>query len=235
LYDLTELQRHANRLYGFSAQKTLELAQALYERHKLLSYPRTDSRHLSQDVARTLPKIVNAIAGEYAASSPRALASVRLVEPSSMMPRSAITTRLSRRACLRRTHRSMRMRRRSSIWYAAGLLSAWHDEHIWSVTTIITVVVSEVEDRFHSSGTAVVQPGWKVLDIVVRKQGASSAEGEEGQKLPSVWRKANRNRSWKSSRSPRRLAPRSASPKVRCLRQWKQPARRWTTKNCRRR
>jgi DNA topoisomerase III len=51
LYDLTELQRHANRLYGFSAQKTLDLAQALYESHKLISYPRTDSRHLSQDVA----------------------------------------------------------------------------------------------------------------------------------------------------------------------------------------
>ena len=51
LYDLTELQRHANRLFGFSAQKTLDLAQALYERHKLISYPRTDSRHLSQDVA----------------------------------------------------------------------------------------------------------------------------------------------------------------------------------------
>ena len=46
LYDLTELQRHANRLFGFSAQKTLDLAQALYERHKLISYPRTDSRHL---------------------------------------------------------------------------------------------------------------------------------------------------------------------------------------------
>ena len=53
LYDLTELQRHANRLYGFSAQKTLELAQALYEQHKLISYPRTDSRHLSTDVAAT--------------------------------------------------------------------------------------------------------------------------------------------------------------------------------------
>ena len=51
LYDLTELQRHANRLFGFSAQKTLDLAQALYETHKLISYPRTDSRHLSQDVA----------------------------------------------------------------------------------------------------------------------------------------------------------------------------------------
>ncbi|MEY2933925.1 MAG: hypothetical protein RL033_4674, partial [Pseudomonadota bacterium] len=46
-YDLTELQRHANRLYGFSAQRTLDVAQALYERHKLISYPRSDCRHLS--------------------------------------------------------------------------------------------------------------------------------------------------------------------------------------------
>ena len=65
LYDLTELQRHANRLFGFSAQKTLDIAQALYERHKLISYPRTDSRHLSQDVAQTLPRIVEAIAAPY--------------------------------------------------------------------------------------------------------------------------------------------------------------------------
>src|SRR3954453_9453724 len=65
LYDLTELQRHANRLFGFSAQKTLDTAQALYERHKLISYPRTDSRHLSQDVALTLPQVVAAIAGPY--------------------------------------------------------------------------------------------------------------------------------------------------------------------------
>ena len=65
LYDLTELQRHANRLFGFSAQKTLEVAQALYERHKLISYPRTDSRHLSADVAKTLPRIVAAIREPY--------------------------------------------------------------------------------------------------------------------------------------------------------------------------
>src|SRR5258706_13526068 len=65
LYDLTELQRHANRVFGFSAQQTLDLAQALYERHKLISYPRTDSRHLSQDVAQTLPLIVRTIAAPY--------------------------------------------------------------------------------------------------------------------------------------------------------------------------
>ena len=65
LYDLTELQRHANRLYSFSAQKTLDIAQALYEQHKLISYPRTDSRHLSTDMAETIPKIVAAISGPY--------------------------------------------------------------------------------------------------------------------------------------------------------------------------
>ena len=65
LYDLTELQRHANRLFGFSAQKTLEVAQALYETHKLLSYPRTDSRHLSSEIASTLPQVVAAISGPY--------------------------------------------------------------------------------------------------------------------------------------------------------------------------
>src|SRR5947207_4806323 len=65
LYDLTELQRHANRLFGFSAQKTLDTAQALYEHHKLISYPRTDSRHLSQDVAQTLPRVVRTIETPY--------------------------------------------------------------------------------------------------------------------------------------------------------------------------
>src|SRR6185295_7692105 len=57
LHDLTELQRQANRLYGLSAQRTLEVAQALYERHKLISYPRTDCRQLSSEVAGTLPAV----------------------------------------------------------------------------------------------------------------------------------------------------------------------------------
>jgi DNA topoisomerase-3 len=65
LYDLTELQRHANRLYGFSAQMTLDTAQKLYEQHKLISYPRTDSRHLSSAVAGTLGAVVAAIAEPY--------------------------------------------------------------------------------------------------------------------------------------------------------------------------
>lgn len=54
LYDLTELQRDANRLFGLTATETLEIAQALYEKHKVLSYPRTDSRFLSPDVEEEL-------------------------------------------------------------------------------------------------------------------------------------------------------------------------------------
>ncbi|MCB9680352.1 MAG: DNA topoisomerase 3 [Alphaproteobacteria bacterium] len=61
LYDLTALQRRANQRYGLSAQKTLELAQALYERHKLLTYPRTDARHLTSDQVATLPGVLGAI------------------------------------------------------------------------------------------------------------------------------------------------------------------------------
>lgn len=58
LYDLTTLQREANRKYGYSAEKTLSLAQALYERHKLLTYPRTDSRYLPDDMK---PKIASTL------------------------------------------------------------------------------------------------------------------------------------------------------------------------------
>ncbi|GFI61061.1 DNA topoisomerase 3 [Clostridiales bacterium] len=56
LYDLTELQRDCNKMYGFSAQKTLDIAQSLYEKHKMITYPRTDSRYLSDDM---IPKIKN--------------------------------------------------------------------------------------------------------------------------------------------------------------------------------
>jgi DNA topoisomerase-3 len=62
LFDLTGLQRTANRRYGMSATRTLEVAQALYERHKLLTYPRTDARHLTGDLHGELPRLFGALA-----------------------------------------------------------------------------------------------------------------------------------------------------------------------------
>ncbi|MFL5305563.1 MAG: DNA topoisomerase [Polyangia bacterium] len=69
LFDLTSLQRTANRRYGLSATATLAAAQALYERYKVLTYPRTDSRHLTSDMAKELPKLFGALAAlpDYAA------------------------------------------------------------------------------------------------------------------------------------------------------------------------
>ena len=68
LFDLTSLQREANGRFGFSARTTLSLAQALYERHKVLTYPRTDSRALPEDYPGTVKKTLELIAGtrEYA-------------------------------------------------------------------------------------------------------------------------------------------------------------------------
>ncbi len=65
-YDLTELQRDANRKYGFSAKTTSSVMQQLYENHKLVTYPRTDSRHISEDIVSTLPERLKSVAlGPY--------------------------------------------------------------------------------------------------------------------------------------------------------------------------
>ncbi|WP_315117843.1 DNA topoisomerase III [uncultured Clostridium sp.] len=66
LYDLTELQRDANRIFGYSAKETLSIMQRLYENHKVLTYPRTDSRYISNDIVPTLPLRLKSIAvGQY--------------------------------------------------------------------------------------------------------------------------------------------------------------------------
>ena len=197
LYDLTELQRHANRLWGFSAKRTLELAQGLYEKRKLLSYPRTDSRHLSSDVAATLPQVVQAIRGAYQThladgTGTRAL-SRRFVDDKNVTDHHAIIPTTTDPTQVSLTDDE----RRIYDLVCRRLLMAWHEEHIWAVTTVITAVASPVTaspartsavaatipiiDRFHTVGTAVVQPGWKVLDIPARKKDSDAEE----QRLPA--------------------------------------------------
>ncbi|MGL5245288.1 MAG: DNA topoisomerase III, partial [Sarcina sp.] len=66
LYDLTELQRDCNKIWGYSAKETLSIMQRLYENHKILTYPRTDSRYISKDIVSTIPERLKAISiGEY--------------------------------------------------------------------------------------------------------------------------------------------------------------------------
>ncbi|OPJ57929.1 DNA topoisomerase III [Clostridium chromiireducens] len=66
LYDLTELQRDANKIWGYSAKQTLGIMQRLYENYKILTYPRTDSRYITKDIVATIPERLKAISiGEY--------------------------------------------------------------------------------------------------------------------------------------------------------------------------
>jgi DNA topoisomerase-3 len=77
LYDLTELQRDANKIFGYSAKETLNIMQKLYEQHKVLTYPRTDSRFVSSDIVPTIPERLKACGiGEY-----RMLANTILKQP----------------------------------------------------------------------------------------------------------------------------------------------------------
>jgi DNA topoisomerase III len=185
LYDLTELQRHANRLFGFSAQHTLDTAQALYERHKLISYPRTDSRHLSEDVAKTLPRIVQTVSGPYrellAPGTGEKPLGRRYVDDKKVTDHHAIipTVTSPDRVSLSPDEAKL------YDLVCRRLLTCWHEDHVWSVTTVITTIVNGlITDRYHSSGKAVQQVGWKVLDFQTDRKKASVRKGKAGEETP---------------------------------------------------
>ncbi len=75
LYDLTTLQREANGRFGLSARRTLQIAQALYERHKLITYPRTDARALPEDYAATVRETMQALSGDLSAHAAKVVQS----------------------------------------------------------------------------------------------------------------------------------------------------------------
>lgn len=167
LFDLTELQRRANQLYGYSAQKTLDAAQTLYERYKALSYPRTDSRHLSREVAATLPEIVSRLAPHYpglvAADSGKRPLSKRFVDDAkvgdhhALIPTAAVAASLPPGSAEARIYDLVCRR----------LLMAWHDDMIEAVTRVVTAVSSQGRpepDLFATQGIALEQAGWSVLE-----------------------------------------------------------------------
>lgn len=173
LYDLTDLQRHANRLYGYSAKRTLELAQELYERHKLISYPRTDSRYLSQDIAKVLDPIASAVENSYAATS----SNMRLPDGSlrPLTKRFVDDARVTDHHAIIPTEARCKLATSSEAFKVYDLvcrrfLQAWHDDHVQAVTNVLTTIRGEAkkksfEDSYQSRGTSVEQVGWKALDV----------------------------------------------------------------------
>ncbi|MBK6406244.1 MAG: DNA topoisomerase 3 [Holophagales bacterium] len=191
LFDLTELQRHANRLLGWSAKKTLEVAQRLYEEKKAITYPRTDSRHLSRDVAATLPRVIRALEPAwgklFAKGTGETPLGGRYVDDAKVSDHHAIVPTPAVPRALDREEQAL------YDLVVRRLLAAWHGEHVAATTTVVTAVGSgepvpgRVVDRFRSSGTMVVETGWKAVEPEPASR-KKDDDGEEADLPPGLAR-----------------------------------------------
>src|ERR671922_60083 len=161
LYDLTSLQRHANSLYGFSARRTLAAAQRLYEDHKALTYPRTNSRFLPGDMVSELKPIAAGVGThrEYA----RAAAYVTGLDvlPLGRVVNDAKVTDHHAIIPTRGDHRLDRMSdddRRVYDMVVRRFLAVFHPDAVFENTRLETTVASHV---FRTRGRVLIVPGWR--------------------------------------------------------------------------
>ena len=160
LFDLTSLQREANRIYGYTAKQTLDLAQALYEK-KLLTYPRTDSSYLTDDMGDTAAGIATLLGGtlpfmQGAAFTPeisRLLDSKKVSDHHAIIP----TMELEKAdlAALPESERNI------LVLVGARLLMACAEPHIFEA---VTAVLSCAGQEFTAKGKTVLAAGWKDLE-----------------------------------------------------------------------
>lgn len=159
LFDLTSLQREANQRFGFSAKTTLQIAQALYEKHKVLTYPRTDARALPEDYVSQVEKTIGDLASmdQYAPFSRQIVDSHWVVKDKRIFDNSKISdhfaiipTGVIPKSLTDAEQRiyDMVVRRLLAIFYPAAE---------YDVTTRLTTVEGEV---FKSEGKVLVKPGW---------------------------------------------------------------------------
>lgn len=161
LYDLTSLQREANRRFGLTAAATLKAAQSLYEQ-KLITYPRTDSRYLSRDVARQIQRPLTALARLepfrplVAGADPGRIWSGRVVNDARVTDHHAIIP--TGEAIPQLTGVEARVFELIARRFQAQLYpeARFRDVEVW------TLVGSE--DRFRSRGRTLLEPGWQVAD-----------------------------------------------------------------------
>lgn len=195
LYDLTELQRDCNKRYGFSAQKTLDLAQSLYETCKLLTYPRTDSRYLSDDLLPRLAGRVKNLAAlpqfaedtapfMQAGSLPRP--GKRVIDNSKVTDHHAIIPTEGRLRVDNLTDDEWRVFRLVALRF----LAVFYPAHRFAQTRVLTEAAGE---RFASKGQEELQAGWTALyerlkqaEQQEKPAKKSKAGAKEEQELPNL-------------------------------------------------
>ena len=175
LYDLTTLQRDANRLLGFTAQQTLDYLQDLYEK-KLCTYPRTDSRYLTSDMAEGLPVLVNLTAnamlfrkGIGITCNPEAVINDKKVTDH----HAVIPTRNLRDADLS----TLPVGEKAVLeLVAARLLCAVAEPHLYEETAATLVCAGQ---EFAAKGKTIQRPGWRRLDAAYHAGLKNAPEPEE--------------------------------------------------------
>ena len=178
LFDLTSLQREANRIYGYTAKQTLDLAQALYEK-KLLTYPRTDSSYLTDDMGGTAAQIAALLAGklpfmqgaDFTPEISRLLDSKKVSDHHAIIP----TMELAKAdlAALPESERNI------LTLAGARLLMACAEPHIIEA---VTAVFSCAGQEFTAKGKTVLAEGWKGLErrfMATLKKKADTENDEE--------------------------------------------------------
>ena len=178
LFDLTSLQREANRIYGYTAKQTLDLAQALYEK-KLLTYPRTDSSYLTDDMGGTAAQIAALLAGklpfmqgaDFTPEISRLLDSKKVSDHHAIIP----TMELAKAdlAALPESERNI------LTLAGARLLMACAAPHIFEA---VTAVFSCAGQTFTAKGKTVLAEGWKGLErrfMATLKKKADTEDDEE--------------------------------------------------------
>ena len=191
LFDLTSLQREANGKFGYSAKTTLALAQSLYERHKALTYPRTDSRHLPEDYLAVAKQTFEMLAGGHqahlASHARKALQdgyvrpSKRIFDNAKVSDHFAIIPTLQEPGALSDAERRLYdlvVRRFMAVFYPSA-------EYL--VTTRITTATHEGKAyNFQSNGKVLVKPGWLAIYGKEADDEMDKKDGDTGKSLVPV-------------------------------------------------
>ena len=158
LYDLTALQRDANRLLGFTAQQTLDYAQSLYEK-RLITYPRTDSRFLTEDMAASIPGLVTDTGKVFAVEKTLPIHVRQVINGSKVTDHHAL---LPTKSMANADLAALPVGERNVLrLIAARLLCAVGEPHRYAETTLTTECAGE---EFTAKGKVVLSEGWKAME-----------------------------------------------------------------------
>ena len=182
LYDLTTLQREANRYYGFTAQQTLDLVQSLYEK-KLLTYPRTDSQFITEDMESTARQVIGIVSRKvplfegiiHEPDIGRITNNAKVTDHHAIIP----TVQLENQDLTELPESEQKIIR----LVAMRLLSAIGEKHIYDETSV-TLTCEGYE--FKAKGKTVVQDGWKSVERCFKETLKSKEKDEPERSLPSL-------------------------------------------------